>query len=441
MIKHYQETINHRLIMPLQHFINQEKSGGIVLGVSIILALVLANSPLSDAYFHFFEQKFGFLFNGVDYFNYDLHHWINDGLMSMFFFVVGLELKREFIGGELADVRNTILPIGAAVFGMIVPAVIYFSFNTQGDVSSGWGIPMATDIAFSLAILYVLGDRVPLSIKVFLTTLAIVDDLGAVLVIAFFYTSEISLLSIGVGVAFLLVMYVANRLGVKNVVFYGVIGICGVWTAFLMSGIHATIAAVLAAFMIPADARISEPVYMARVSKLIRRFRNAEPNDVSTLEPEQVEIIDRMIGDSRDAIPPLQRLEHSMHPLVSFVIMPIFALANAGISFEGISIDAVFSNNVAIGVMLGLLIGKPVGIVASVFLLTRLKLARMSASMTTRSLVGVGFLASIGFTMSMFISTLAFVDATHLIQAKLGIFAASILGGVLGYILLKGKKQ
>ena len=192
--------------MPLQHFINQEKSGGIVLGISIVVALVLANSPLSDSYFHFFEQKFGFLFNGVDYFNYDLHHWINDGLMSMFFFVVGLELKREFIGGELADVRNTILPIGAAVFGMIVPAVIYFSFNTQGDVSSGWGIPMATDIAFSLAILYVLGDRVPLSIKVFLTTLAIVDDLGAVLVIAFFYTSEISLLSIGVGVAFLLVM-------------------------------------------------------------------------------------------------------------------------------------------------------------------------------------------------------------------------------------------
>lgn len=427
--------------MPLQHFINQEKSGGIVLGVSIILALVLANSPLSDAYFHFFEHKLGFVFNGDNYLYYSLHHWINDGLMSMFFFVVGLELKREFIGGELSDVRNTILPIGAAVFGMIVPALIYFSLNAGGDTASGWGIPMATDIAFSLAILYVLGSRVPLSIKVFLTTLAIVDDLGAVLVIAFFYTSEISLLSIGVGVAFLLVMYVANRLGVKNVVFYGVIGICGVWTAFFMSGIHATIAAVLAAFMIPADARISEPVYMARVSKLIRRFRNAEPNDVSTLEPEQVEIIDRMIGDSRDAIPPLQRLEHSMHPLVSFVIMPIFALANAGISFEGISMDAVFSNNVAIGVMLGLLIGKPVGIVASVFLLTRLKLARMSASMTTRRLVGVGFLASIGFTMSMFISTLAFVDDTHLIQAKLGIFAASILGGVLGYILLKGKKQ
>lgn len=296
---------------------------------------------------------------------------------------------------------------------------------------------MATDIAFSLAILYVLGDRVPLSIKVFLTTLAIVDDLGAVLVIAFFYTSDISLLSIGVGVAFLMVMYVANRLGVKNVIFYGVVGICGVWTAFLMSGIHATIAAVLAAFMIPADARISEPAYMARAEKLIKRFRDAEPNSVSTLEPEQVEIIGRMIGDSRDAIPPLQRLEHSMHPLVSFVIMPVFALANAGISFEGINPADVFSDNVAVGVMLGLLIGKPLGISASVLLLTRLGIARMPSSVTVRRLFGVGFLASIGFTMSMFISTLAFVDEAYLIHAKLGIFAASIVGGVVGYVLLR----
>ena len=263
------------------------------------------------------------------------------------------------------------------------------------------------------------------------------EKVGAVLVIAFFYTSDISLLSIGVGVAFLMVMYVANRLGVKNVIFYGVVGICGVWTAFLMSGIHATIAAVLAAFMIPADARISEPAYMARAEKLIKRFRNAEPNSVSTLEPEQVEIIGRMIGDSRDAIPPLQRLEHSLHPLVSFIIMPVFALANAGISFEGINPADVFSDNVAVGVMLGLLIGKPLGISASVLLLTRLGIARMPSSVTVRRLFGVGFLASIGFTMSMFISTLAFVDEAYLIDAKLGIFAASIVGGVVGYVLLK----
>lgn len=433
----YQDKINNRLIIPIQQFINQEKSGVIVLGLSIIVALVFANTPWSDSYFHFFEQKLGFVFNGDNYLYYSLHHWINDGLMSMFFFVVGLELKREFIGGELSDIRNTILPVGAAVFGMVVPALIFLSFNLGGDTASGWGIPMATDIAFSLAILGMLGNRVPLSIKVFLTTLAIVDDLGAVLVIAFFYTSEISLVSIGVGVAFLLIMFIANKLGVKNVIFYGILGIGGVWIAFLMSGVHATIAAVLAAFMIPADSRIPESTYLARAAKQLRRFREVQPNDVSTLEHEQVNIIERVIGDSKDAIPPLQRLEHSMHPLVSFVIMPIFALANAGVSFIDIDPSVAFSTNIAVGVMFGLLFGKPIGIVLSTVLLTKLHLVKPSKDFTMRRIVGVGFLASIGFTMSMFISTLAFTDPAYLVQAKLGIFAASIIGGILGYRLLK----
>lgn len=437
MRRRYERTINHSLIMPLQHFMNQEKSGGIVLGVSIVIALLLANSPWSDSYHHFFEHKLGFVFDDTEYLYYNLHHWINDGLMSMFFFVVGLELKREFIGGELADVRNTILPIGAAVFGMIFPALIYFSLNPSGAESSGWGIPMATDIAFSLAILSVLGKRVPLPVKVFLTTLAIVDDLGAVVVIALFYTSEISLASVGLGFVFLAVMLIANRLGVKNVIFYGVLGIGGVWIAFLMSGIHATIAAVLAAFVIPADARIAEPIYLARVSKLVRRFKEARPNAVSTLEEDQVEILDRVIADSRDAIPPLQRLEHAMHPLVSFVIMPVFAVANAGISFAGIEPAALFADNVAVGVMLGLFLGKPIGIVLSVVLLTKLGLGHRSPSLTMRRLVGIGFLASIGFTMSMFISTLAFSSPDNLIQAKIGIFSASILGGIVGYVLLR----
>lgn len=410
-----------------------------MLGISIVMALLLANSPWSDYYFHFFEHKLGFVFDGDKYLYYSLHHWINDGLMSMFFFVVGLELKREFIGGELADVRNTVLPIGAAVLGMFVPAVIYLCLNLGGDAANGWGIPMATDIAFSLAILHVLGNRVPLSIKVFLTTLAIVDDLGAVIVIALFYTSEISLANMAVGMVFLMVMLAANRLGVKNVIFYGVLGIGGVWVAFLMSGIHATIAAVLAAFVIPADARISESVYLARASKRIRSFKEAKPNAVSTLEEEQVEIIDHIIADSRDAIPPLQRLEHSMHPLVSFVIMPVFAIANAGVSFSGIDVASVLSSDIALGVMFGLLLGKPTGIILSTLLLTRLRLARPSEALTMSRLVGVGFLASIGFTMSMFISTLAFTDSDSLIQAKLGIFAASIAGGVIGYLLLRRK--
>jgi NhaA family Na+:H+ antiporter len=432
-----QDKVNYRIFMPLQQFTRQEKSGGIVLGISVIIALILANSPFASTYFHIFEQKVGFVFNGVPYLNYSIHHWINDGLMAMFFFVVGLELKREFIGGELADIRNTIMPIGAAIGGMIVPAIIYLTLNTGQVTADGWGIPMATDIAFSLGILYLLGNKVPMSVKVFLTTLAIVDDLGAVLVIAFFYTSEISIINLIIGLCFLLAMFIANKMGVKNVLFYAVLGIGGVWTSFLLSGVHATIAAVLSAFMIPADSRIPESIYMARANKLLRRFKEAEPNDVSTLEDDQLRALDRMMTEAKSAIPPLQRLERAMHPMVSFVIMPIFALANAGISFSGIAPSMIFSTNVATGVMLGLLLGKPIGIVGSTLLLKKLKIATFSEGMTPKRLIGIGFLASIGFTMSMFISTLAFTEDIHFIQAKIGIFAASILGGIIGYLLLK----
>lgn len=433
----YQRRLSRGVVRPLHQFINREKSAGIVLGISIVVALILANSPWSEDYFHLFEHRVGFFFNGEPYLYYSLHHWINDGLMSMFFFVVGLELKREFIGGELSDPRNTILPIGAALAGMCVPALIYALLNMGTDAAGGWGIPMATDIAFSLAILYLLGDRVPLAAKVFLTTLAIVDDLGAVVVIALFYTSEISLVNIAIGVAFLLVMWGANKLGVKNVVFYGLLGIGGVWVAFLMSGIHATIAAVLAAFVIPADARLSEAVYLKRAARHLRRFARLEPNGVSTLADEQVEVVAQMHNDTRDAMPPSQRLEHAMHPFVSFVVMPVFALANAGVSFAGLDASVIFSGHVALGVCLGLLLGKPIGILLSTWLLVRLKVARPAEGLTLRRVVGLGFLASIGFTMSMFISTLAFTDDLPLLQAKLGIFAASILGGIIGYALLK----
>ena len=437
MTKKYQKKINRGIVMPLQHFIKREKSAGLVLGISVVIALVLANSPLSREYFHLFEHKLGFVFNGEQYLYYSLHHWINDGLMSMFFFVIGLELKREFIGGELANPRNTIWPICAAVAGMLVPALIYALCNAGTSAAGGWGIPMATDIAFSLAIIYALGNRVPLAAKVFLTTLAIVDDLGAVVVIALFYTSEISFVNIAVGVAFLVVMFAANRLGVKNVVFYGLLGIGGVWVAFLMSGIHATIAAVLAAFVIPSDARLSEHLYLRRAAANLRKFAEIKPNNVSTLESEQVEVIADMMSDTRDAIPPSQRLEHALHPFVSFVVMPVFALSNAGVSFDGLDMQAVFSTNVALGVALGLLLGKPLGIVLSTVLLMRLGIVRLTETMSMRRIVGLGFLASIGFTMSMFISTLAFTDDVMLMQAKLGIFAASLLGGVMGYKLLK----
>lgn len=434
-----QNKVNNHLLIPLQGFMHQEKSGGIVLAISVIIALLLANSPWADWYFHFFEYKVGIAVNGSLFMNYSIHHWINDGLMAMFFFVVGLELKREFIGGELSQPRNTILPICAAIGGMIVPALIYFLFNSGTTVINGWGIPMATDIAFSLGILYLLGNKVPQSAKVFLTTLAIVDDLGAVLVIAFFYTSHISLVNLGIGFCFLAVMFIANKMGVKNIIFYAVLGIGGVWTSFLLSGVHATIAAVLSAFMIPADSRIPEHIYIARAKKLLSRFKTVQSSDVSTLEGEQLEILDRMRMEAKYAIPPLQRLEHAMHPLVSFVIMPLFALANAGIPFVDIDFSSLFSTHVAVGVMFGLLLGKPIGIIGSTMILTKLHIATLPKTITSRRIIGLGFLASIGFTMSMFVSTLAFDSMDNYVQAMVGIFAASILGGIVGYLLLNKK--
>ena len=428
-------------MLPIKLFMGREKSGGIVLILSVTLAMILANSNIAESYFHFFEQEVGFIVNGEPYLNYSLHHWINDGLMAMFFFVVGLELKREFIGGELADIRNTILPIGAAIGGMIVPALIFLSLNIGIPQTMGWGIPMATDIAFALGVVYLLGDKVPVSAKVFLTTLAIVDDLGAVLVIAFFYTSELSIASLLFGLCFLAVMFIGNRLGIKSLFFYAVLGIGGVWVTFLLSGIHATIAAVLAAFMIPADAKINESVYLKRMKKLTRRFEKEEPNEVRTLEEGQVDVLTHIQHDTEIAIPLLQQLEHKMSPIVTFLIMPIFAIANAGISFTDLSLSDIFSTHVAVGVTLGLLLGKPIGIIGATFLMVKMRWATLPSAITRRTLLGLGMLASIGFTMSMFISTLAFTDELLMTQAKLGIFLASILGGIGGYVLLNKKSK
>lgn len=437
MIKNYQRRIENKLIMPALQFMNREKSSGIILAIAVIIALILANSPIHEEYASLLEYHFGFIVNGKPFLNFSVEHWINDGLMSLFFFMVGLELKHEFIGGELKDIKKVTMPIVAAVFGMLVPALIYTAFNFGTDVYHGWGIPMATDIAFALAVLYLLGDRIPLSAKVFLTTLAIVDDLGSVLVIALFYTSEISFLSLGVGLWFLLVMFIGNKMGIKNVWFYGIVGLGGVWVAFLMSGIHATISAVLAAMMIPADSQIAEPALAARLRKQLKRFEQTDGNDVVTLEPEQVKILSRMRADSENAIPPSQRLEHGLQPFVAFVIIPVFALANAGVSFLNMDGSILFSNHVALGVMFGLLVGKPLGIVLAVWLTEKLGLGKRSRNMTWQRIIGIGFLASIGFTMSMFITMLAFNDPTQHIQAKVGIFAASILGGVMGYAILK----
>lgn len=428
------------IVRPVQKFIQHEKSGGITLGISVLIAMFLANSTWADEYFHFFEHKLGFEFDGVTYFEYTLHHWINDGLMSIFFFVVGLELKREIVGGELSNPRKAILPIAAALGGMVVPASIYLFFNPEGPAQAGWGIPMATDIAFALGVLFLLGKRIPLSLKVFLTALAIVDDLGAVLVIALFYTAEINVSNLMMGLGFAAFMYIGNRMGVRSVIFYATLGILGLWTCFLLSGVHATIASVIAAFTIPTDVRIKENMYIDKIQQFLNKFKSLDPNDkIPILTHSQLHILDEIKKKTDAAITPLQKLEHAMHPFVTFVVIPVFALANAGVSLN-IDVENLFSTNIAIGIALGLLFGKAIGVVGFTMVMVKMKVAPLPAGMNLKNLFGLGLVASIGFTMSLFISSLAFSNPEYHVQAKIGIFAASIIGGVLGYWVLSNNK-
>lgn len=427
--------IINRFSSLVHNFTKQAKSGGIVLGINVILAIFLANSPWADHYFDFFKQHLGFSFNGKTYLDMSLLHWINDGLMALFFFVVGLELKREIVAGELSNPRKAILPIVAALGGMIVPALIYMSLNPSGDVHSGWGIPMATDIAFSLGVLYLLGDKVPFALKVFLTALAIVDDLGAVLVIAFFYTSDISLSNLGLGLGLLFLLYLGKRIGIRHVLFYALIGIV-IWIEFLLSGVHATIAAVLIAFMIPADVQMKENEFIHNIQSYLKKFKRLDPNhQIPTLTDSQLHILEKVSKDTRRSIPPLQRLEHAMHPFVTFVVVPIFALANAGVSLS-IDMSELFSTNVALGVAFGLFFGKVIGVAGSTLLMIKLGVSPFPRGMNTRNLFGLGLLAAIGFTMSLFVTTLAFTNPLYMDQAKIGIFVASIMGGILGYMVL-----
>lgn len=423
------------IVEPLDRYMKKSTTSSIILFLSAILAIVLTNSPWADSYHHLWETKFI-----VSLYNFeiskDLHHWINDGLMAVFFFVVGLELKREIIAGELQNPKNAVLPIVAAIAGMVFPALFYFAFNPSGPTASGWGIPMATDIAFVLGVVYLLGDKVPVSLKIFLTVLAIVDDLGAVLVIAIFYTSDINFVSLATGGAFMFVLILGNLMGVRNYLFYGIIGILGVWLAFLMSGVHATIAAVLAAMTIPANVKVDEIEYLTGLRKLLTAFEKQNPNNRPTVTDEQLHILQNIRSFTATALTPLQRLEHALHPFVAFVVMPVFAFSNAGFEFSfdmmGQMLDSVF-----IGTFVGLFFGKVIGVFGFVYLLVRFKWFNLPQGMTVRHLLGAGFLAGIGFTMSLFVAGLAFTDPVLVEHAKIGAVFSSLLASVIGYFILR----
>lgn len=424
------------ILEPFHKFLHAQPTGGVLLLAATALAMGWANSPWAESYTALWNLRVS-LVVGHEALTETLLEWINDGLMAMFFFVIGLELKREILVGELASIRQAAFPFTAALGGALMPAALYLTLNPDGPGADGWGIPMATDIAFALGILALLGDRVPLGLKIFLTALAIADDLLAVLVIAFFYTSSISWPSLGAGAIFLGLMIVINLLGVRHPLTYSVLGIGGLWLAFLLSGVHATIAGVLAAMTIPARTRLSGPEFLARSQMLLERFKKASSPDKPPLaNRERHRVVDHMKTAAQHVETPLQQLEAALHPWVTVVVMPVFALANAGITVDA-NIGATLVHPVALGVIVGLLAGKPLGIVFSSWLAIRGGFASLPSGVSWPHLWAVGCLAGIGFTMSLFITGLAFGRSPELQSAKAGILIASSLAGVIGWLLLR----
>jgi NhaA family Na+:H+ antiporter len=426
--------LRRRLIAPFAEFARTGSLGGIALLVATAVALGWANSPWAEGYHHFWEQTLS-IGPTSSPMTMSLHHWINDGLMVVFFLVVGLEIKRELLVGELASARQAMLPIAGALGGMIVPALIYASLNAGGVGASGWGVPMATDIAFALGIMALLGPRVPLGLKVFLTALAIVDDLGAVLVIALFYTSSIDVGALLAAAAALGVAFALNRARVMVLWPYLTVGVV-LWYFVLQSGIHATIAGVLLALTIPAFATMTSREFSSQARALLDTFdcEVVDSDRVIDSRAQQDALFELDYAASR-VNAPLLRIEHALHSVVSYGLMPLFALANAGVTLG--SVGEALRTPITWGVILGLCVGKVLGISLFSWLGVRLNLASLPLGVNWRHMMGAGVLGGVGFTMSLFIAALAFSQPALNEEAKIGILIASAVSGIVGFVLLR----
>jgi NhaA family Na+:H+ antiporter len=425
------------ILKPINEFLHQEASGGILLMVCTVIALVWANTALAHTYHELWHTHFIVSLGSLLTLDYSIHYWINDGLMAIFFFTVGLEIKRELLVGELSSMQKASLPIAGALGGMIIPAILYTIFNSGGEGASGWGIPMATDIAFVVGIMALLGPRVPLTLKIFVLALAIADDIGAVLVIAIFYTSEISITALVVAAIVLVILFILNKLGTKSLIPFTILGII-LWLAFLKSGVHATIAGVLLAFTIPAVSRYDTNKFSDKVKQLIKSFDETGDHWKNVLNNSDRQHDVLAIEESCEKIlTPLQRFEHNLHPWVSFFIIPVFALANAGVTLAGLDIIDSLLSPVSLGIIAGLFIGKQFGIFAFSFIAVKLKLASLPEGVNWKNLYGAGILAGIGFTMSLFIAGLAFNNPELLDLSKIGILTGSLLSGIFGFVFLK----
>ena len=420
----------------ISRFISEEAYGGIILIFATIAALIWANSSFYDSYHHLWhELKVGFVWGEINMVG-SLHHWINDGLMALFFFTIGLEIKREIMGGELSSMKKASMPIAAAIGGMLIPASLYALVAVNDpEYLNGWGIPMATDIAFALGLLALLGKRVNINLKIFLTALAIADDLGAVMVIAIFYTDTINFSELISAGFFIGVLVIANFAGVRRTSFYALVGFIGVWMAFVFSGVHATIAGVLIALTIPARTKISENEYVISLSKCINKFNKQQSSGNSLLTKEQAHLISKIEVLNEKAQTPLQKLEHALHPITAYFILPVFALSNAGVHIDG-SVIEMLLHPISLGIIAGLVLGKFLGISFFSHLMVWLKISVLPEGVTWKQIYGVAFLAGIGFTMSMFISDLAFAEDEFKQIAKVGIMSASLISATIGMIWL-----
>ncbi|ABB45058.1 Na+/H+ antiporter NhaA [Sulfurimonas denitrificans DSM 1251] len=425
-----------KIATPFEQFLHAQTTTGLMLMLMTVVALLLANSPLSDEYLHIFHTNID-IFVGNYGFSKSIHHWINDGLMAIFFFIIGLEIKRNILVGELSNIKVAMLPILAAIGGMALPALIYYAIN-YGDIGeAGWGIPMATDIAFAISALVLLGRRVSASLVTFLVALAIVDDLGAVVVIALFYTQEINMLPLLFAFISFLVLVSFNRFGIHAILPYFVVGFI-MWLFMLESGIHATVAGVIAAMAIPSRPKYTPMDFTKSVKSRLDEYDNYPIEDNYMLHEQQKAILQN-VKDKIDAISsPSARLEHSLHLPVSLVVIPLFALANAGVSINFSSAYDTLLQPISLGVMAGLVFGKVFGIAGISYLAIKLGIAKLPEGSTMSQVFGVAFLGGIGFTMSIFIAELAFAGNSELVfQAKIGILAASLFAGIFGFIWLR----
>ena len=430
------EQAFNRILTPIEEFIHRQTTSGILLMLCAVIALIIANSPLAESYHHILKMPLSIGFDKW-ILSMSLHHWINDGLMALFFFVVGLELKRELLVGELSNLKAALLPIIAAIGGMVLPALIYISFNPEGHTFDGWGIPMATDIAFALGVLALLGNRVPSALLGFLVALAIVDDLGAVLVIAIFYTEQLNFTALMGAAAILLFLVSLNLGGIRKPLPYVLLGFL-LWFAFLKSGIHATLAGILLAFIIPIRPKYNPERFLKRATQLLQEISSnyrSEPNIVKNYKMRsKVRALETGIHRVQA---PAQVLEHHMHIPTAYLIIPIFSLANAGVPIQWNEIGSTILNPVSTGVIAGLVLGKLIGISGFVWLALKAGIGTLPPSLNMKHIIGASLLGGIGFTMSIFIAELGFAYSPEdLLMAKTGILLASVIAGVSGYIWL-----